>query len=131
MRLPIAVALGWPDRVADAVPPVDWTTAQTWSFESLDDDAFPAVRLAREVGTAGGTAPAIYNAANEEAVSAFLAGDLPFNGIVDTVARVVAESAEQGMGNVEQLSDVLQAETAARARARTLIFGADSPGDRT
>jgi 1-deoxy-D-xylulose-5-phosphate reductoisomerase len=131
MRLPIALALGWPDRVADAVPPVDWTTAQTWSFESLDDDAFPAVRLAREVGTAGGTAPAIYNAANEEAVAAFLAGDLPFNGIVDTVARVVAESAEQGMGNVEQLSDVLQAETAARARARTLIFGADSPGDRT
>jgi 1-deoxy-D-xylulose-5-phosphate reductoisomerase len=123
--------------MAGAVPPAvptsraSRTTAQTWSFESLDDDAFPAVRLAREVGTAGGTAPAIYNAANEEAVSAFLAGDLPFNGIVDTVARVVAESAEQGMGNVEQLSDVLQAETAARARARTLIFGADSPGDRT
>jgi 1-deoxy-D-xylulose-5-phosphate reductoisomerase len=123
MRLPIALALAWPARVPDAVPACDWTTAQTWTFEPLDDKAFPAVRLAREVGAAGGAAPAIYNAANEEAVAAFMAGDLPFNGIIDTVSRVVEESAAEPLGNVAQLSDVLEAETSARARARTLIYG--------
>jgi 1-deoxy-D-xylulose-5-phosphate reductoisomerase len=123
MRLPIAVALAWPQRVADAVPACDWTTAQSWTFEPLDDDAFPAVRLARQVGTAGGLAPAIYNAANEEAVAAFLDGDLAFTGIVDTISRVLDESAEEGTGNLGQLSDVLRAETFARARARTLIYG--------
>jgi 1-deoxy-D-xylulose-5-phosphate reductoisomerase len=123
MRLPIALALAWPQRVPDAVPACDWTTAQSWTFEPLDDAAFPAVALARQVGTAGGVAPAIYNAANEEAVAAFLAGDLAFTGIVDTVSRVLDESAEEGMGNLVQLSDVLRAETIARARARTLIYG--------
>jgi len=123
MRLPIAMALAWPQRVPDAVPACDWTTAQTWTFEPLDDAAFPAVALARQVGTAGGVAPAIYNAANEEAVDAFLSGDLAFTGIVDTVSRVLDESAEEGTGNVEELSDVLRAETIARARARTLIYG--------
>ncbi len=111
MRLPIAMALAWPRRVPDAVPACDWTTAQTWTFEPLDAAAFPAVGLARQVGTAGGVAPAIYNAANEEAVAAFLGGDLAFTGIVDTVARVLDESAEEGTGNVEELSDVLRAET--------------------
>jgi 1-deoxy-D-xylulose-5-phosphate reductoisomerase len=129
MRLPIAMALHWPDRVLDVAPACDWTTAHTWTFEPLDDAAFPAVRLAREVGAAGGLAPAIYNAANEEAVAAFLAGELAFTGIVDTVARVVDESAEEALGNVDQLADVLQAETSARARARALIYGTDSPGD--
>jgi 1-deoxy-D-xylulose-5-phosphate reductoisomerase len=122
MRLPIAMALAWPQRVPDAVPACDWTTAQTWTFEPLDDEAFPAVRLAREVGTAGGVAPAVYNAANEEAVAAFLGGDLAFTGIVETVSRVVDESAEEGMGNVEELSDVLRAEASARVRARSLIY---------
>jgi 1-deoxy-D-xylulose-5-phosphate reductoisomerase len=129
MRLPIAMALHWPDRVPDAVPACDWTTAHTWTFEPLDDAAFPAVRLARAVGTAGGVAPAIYNAANEVAVAAFLAGKLAFTGIVDTVARVVDESAEESLGNLDQLADVLQAETSARARARALVYGTDSPGD--
>jgi 1-deoxy-D-xylulose-5-phosphate reductoisomerase len=134
MRLPIAMALHWPDRVPDAVPAVDWTTSHTWTFEPLDDIAFSAVRLAREVGTAGGVAPAIYNAANEEAVAAFLVGRLAFSGIVDTVARVVDESAEEASvrgtpGNVGELADVLKAEASARARARALIYGTDSPGD--
>ncbi|HEY3924018.1 MAG TPA: 1-deoxy-D-xylulose-5-phosphate reductoisomerase [Acidothermaceae bacterium] len=123
MRLPIAIALAWPRRVADAVPACDWTTAQSWTFEPLDDAAFPAVALARQVGTAGGVAPAIYNAANEEAVAAFLGGDLAFPGIVDTVSRVLDESAEEGTGNLVQLSDVLRAESLARVRARALIYG--------
>ena len=74
MRIPIALALGWPDRVPGAAPPVDWSTAHTWTFEPLDEQAFPAVRIAREAGSAGGTAPATYNAANEVCVDAFLAG---------------------------------------------------------
>ena len=76
MRLPIALGLAWPDRVADAAPGCDWTTASTWTFEPLDDVAFPAVALARRAGAAGGTAPAVFNAANEECVAAFLAGRL-------------------------------------------------------
>jgi len=123
MRLPIALALAWPQRVPDAVPACDWSTAHTWTFEPLDHAAFPAVALARQVGTAGGVAPAIYNAANEEAVAAFLGGDLAFTGIVDTISRVLDESAEEGTGNLVQLSDVLRAETIARVRARTLIYG--------
>ncbi|HWF40801.1 MAG TPA: 1-deoxy-D-xylulose-5-phosphate reductoisomerase [Acidothermaceae bacterium] len=123
MRLPIAMALAWPQRVPHAVPACDWTTAQSWTFEPLDDTAFPAVALARQVGTAGGVAPAIYNAANEEAVAAFLGGDLAFTDIVDTVSRVLDESAEEGTGNLVQLSDVLRAESLARGRARALIYG--------
>src|SRR5581483_1499071 len=85
MRLPIALGLHWPNRVPDAVPACDWTKAATWTFEPLDDEAFPAIRLAREVGALGGVAPAIYNAANEEAVAAFFDGTLSFVGILDTV----------------------------------------------
>jgi 1-deoxy-D-xylulose-5-phosphate reductoisomerase len=126
MRLPIALGLHWPARVPDAVPACDWKTATAWTFEPLDDEAFPAVALARRVGAIGGTAPAIFNAANEEAVAAFLAGNLSFTGIVDTVERVVEESLAGGLGNVTvaQLSDVLDAETSARARARELISAA-------
>src|SRR4051794_16104204 len=90
MHLPIALALGWPDRVPLASSAVDWSTPGRWEFEPLDRAAFPAVDLARTVGRRGGVAPAVYNAANEECVSAFLAGRLPFLGIVDTVAAVVA-----------------------------------------
>jgi len=78
MRIPIALALAWPDRVPEAASPVDWRHAHAWTFEPLDEKAFPAVSLAREVGAAGGTAPAVYNAANEVAVAAFLDGRLPF-----------------------------------------------------
>ncbi|WP_283134272.1 1-deoxy-D-xylulose-5-phosphate reductoisomerase [Rhizohabitans arisaemae] len=120
MRLPIALALGWPDRVPEAAPAVDWTRAHTWTFEPLDDAAFPAVALARRVGTAGGTAPAVYNAANEECVAAFLAGRLPFPGIVDTVAAVVSEHTVTEVTSVEE---VLQADSWARIRARELTRG--------
>ncbi|GAA3444958.1 1-deoxy-D-xylulose 5-phosphate reductoisomerase [Planomonospora venezuelensis] len=117
MRLPIALALGWPGRVPGAAPAVDWTTAHTWTFEPLDDEAFPSVALARHVGSAGGTAPAVYNAANEVCVEAFLAGRLPFPAIVDTVAAVVAEHDVTGAGSVEE---VLAADAWARVRAREL-----------
>ncbi|MDT0341088.1 1-deoxy-D-xylulose-5-phosphate reductoisomerase [Streptomyces litchfieldiae] len=120
MRMPISLALGWPDRVPDAAPACDWTRAHTWEFLPLDTDAFPSVPLARKVGSLGGTAPAVFNAANEECVDAFLAGLLPFTGIVDTVARVVEEQGSAGSGTSLTLSDVLEAETRARRRAREL-----------
>jgi len=119
MRIPIALALGWPDRVPGAAPAVDWSAAHTWTFEPLDEQAFPAVRIAREAGTAGGTAPATYNAANEVCVDAFLAGRLAFTGIVDIVAQVVSEH-DGRAGGTAQLADVLAADQWARDRAREL-----------
>jgi 1-deoxy-D-xylulose 5-phosphate reductoisomerase len=119
MRLPIALALAWPDRVPDAAPAIDWSTAATWTFEPLDNAAFPAVGLARDAAAAGGTAPAVYNAANEECVDAFLAGKIPFTGIVDTVARVISEH-DVPPGGAATLSDVLEIDGWARRRAREL-----------
>ena len=80
MRLPISLGLDWPNRVGGVGRPIDWTVAASWTFEPLDDDAFPAVRLAKKVGRAGGTYPAVFNAANEQAVDAFHEGRLSFLG---------------------------------------------------
>jgi 1-deoxy-D-xylulose-5-phosphate reductoisomerase len=123
MRLPIALALGWPDRVPDAAQAVDWTTAHNWVFEPLDSDAFPAVDLARRAGQAGGCAPAVYNAANEELVAAFHAGVVGFLQIVDTVAAVLDEwlrDRHSSAGNPGTVEDVEQAEHWARTRAQQL-----------
>jgi 1-deoxy-D-xylulose-5-phosphate reductoisomerase len=123
MRLPIALALGWPDRVPDAAPSVDWTTAQTWTFEPLDPVAFPAVDLARRAGVAGGCAPAVFNAANEELVAAFHTGSIGFLQIVDTVADVLDEwlsNRPTAAANPGTVDDVEQAEGWARERARAL-----------
>lgn len=114
MRLPIALGLAWPDRVADAAPGLDWSAAHTWELFPLDDKAFPAVALAREAGAKGGTFPAVYNAANEECVAAFREGRLPFLGIVDTVARLVGEHAERGAEPT--LEEILAADGWARRR---------------
>ncbi|MFL6099975.1 MAG: 1-deoxy-D-xylulose-5-phosphate reductoisomerase [Actinomycetales bacterium] len=121
MRLPISLALGWPERVAGAAAACDWSSAATWQFEPLDDATFPAVRLARDVGTAGRTYPAVYNAANEECVEAFHDGRLPFLGIVDTVAEVVA--AHQAPSGELTLDDVLAAELWARHQVATRMGG--------
>jgi 1-deoxy-D-xylulose-5-phosphate reductoisomerase len=119
MRLPIALALGWPDRVPAAAPGLDWTATHDWRLWPLDEEAFPAVALAKAAGRSGGCQPAIFNAANEECVAAFLAERLPFLAVVDTVARTLADSPGfPGPGTVE---DVLAAESWARIRARELI----------
>ncbi|GAA1649347.1 1-deoxy-D-xylulose-5-phosphate reductoisomerase [Catellatospora bangladeshensis] len=119
MRLPIALALGWPDRVPYAAEPVDWTQAHNWELRPLDREAFPAVELAKAAGRAGRCRPAIYNAANEECVAAFTAGRLPFLAIVDTVAEIVDGAPDYDEpGTVE---DVLAAEHWARTRAHELI----------
>ena len=120
MRLPIALGLTWPDRLPRPGYGIDWTTASTWEFEPLDETAFPAVRLAREAAATGSTAPAAYNAANEECVAAFLGGRLPFLGIVDTVEQVVAEHAPVAAASMG-VDDVLAAEEWARARAREVL----------
>ncbi|TKK85012.1 1-deoxy-D-xylulose-5-phosphate reductoisomerase [Herbidospora galbida] len=117
MRLPIALALGHPGRLPHVSPPVDWTRAHTWTFEPLDVEAFPSVPLARHVGEQGGTAPAVYNAANEVCVEAFMKGALPFLAIVDTVAEVVEEHVA---GRAESIEEVLAADAWARARAAEL-----------
>ena len=123
MRLPIALALGWPDRVPDAAPAIDWSGAHAWTFEPLDPDAFPAVELARRAGIAGGCAPAVYNAANEELVAAFHATRIAFLDIVDTLGRVLGEWLSEkhpSTANPGTVGDVERAERWARARAQEL-----------
>jgi 1-deoxy-D-xylulose-5-phosphate reductoisomerase len=120
MRLPISLSLGWPDRVPDAAPALDWSAAATWTFEPLDDTAFPAVALAREAAAAGGTMPAVYNAANEACVALFLEGQIGFTRIVDTVARIVSEH-DAARAAVTTVADVLAVDDWARRRAAELL----------
>lgn len=113
MRLPISLGLDWPHRVPGAGAPLDWSTASTWTFEPLDGVAFPAVELAKSVGRAAGTYPAVFNAANEQAVLAFHAGRIGFLDIVDTVRAVV----DSHTGGELTLASVLDAERWARSEA--------------
>ncbi|MEV7973014.1 1-deoxy-D-xylulose-5-phosphate reductoisomerase [Cellulomonas sp. NPDC089187] len=121
MRLPIALGLGWPDRVPDAVPACDWTTAAAWTFEPLDTAAFPAVDLARSAVASSATHPAVLNAANEVAVAAFLAGGCGFLDIVRTVHAVLGDHRDTGTSTT--LDQVLAAEEWARARAGEILRG--------
>lgn len=120
MKLPISLALNWPHRVPEAQPALDFTQSHQWIFEPLDDAAFPAVRLAREAASAGGTFPAVYNAANEEAAAAFLAGRIHFPEIVDVVDQVLQDSSQIAVVPSE-ISDVLAVELEARRRANALV----------
>jgi 1-deoxy-D-xylulose-5-phosphate reductoisomerase len=118
MRLPIGLALGWPDRSGVPVGRLDWTRAQRLEFAPVDRATFPLLDLAVAAGRAGGTAPAVLNAANEEAVGAFLSRRLPFGGIAEVVTRVLdahAQPAELDLGAV------LAAEQWSRDLARTLV----------
>jgi 1-deoxy-D-xylulose-5-phosphate reductoisomerase len=128
MRLPIALGLAWPHRVEGAARACDWTQAASWDFFPLDEQAFPAVGLARAVGAAGSCFPAVFNAANEECVSAFLSGRTRFVDIVTTVARVVDEWSthpENDSVHVD-VESVLSAETWARSRAHQVLGLAES-----
>ena len=118
MRLPISLGLDWPNRVAGVGVPIDWTTAHTWTFEPLDDQAFPAVQLAKQVGRARGTYPAVFNASNEQAVLAFHAGRIGYLDIVDTVQRVVEAHEADGALTLDSLAE---AERWARAAADSII----------
>lgn len=130
MRLPISHALLWPDRIFDAGNSLDWQKPTEWTFEPLDESLFEAVKLARVAGIAGGVAPAVINAANEVAVAAFLAGDLPFLGIIEIAAQALSTLvgpanvlAEQTGGAKSDLTldDVLSADARSRALAGQLV----------
>lgn len=120
MRLPIALALGWPARVPGAAAACDFTSASSWEFEPLDDAVFPAVQLARHAGQTGGCMTAVYNAANEEAAEAFLAGRIGFPAIVGTIAEVLG-AADQWAAQPATVDEVLDAQRWARQRAARAV----------
>lgn len=120
MKLPIALALGWPARVPGAALACDFTTASTWEFLPLDNEVFPAVNLAREAGTRGGCLTAVYNAANEESAEAFLSGRISFPAIVQTVGDVL-HAADQWAAEPATVEDVLDAQRWARDLVRRTV----------
>lgn len=120
MKMPIAHALAWPGRVHSAQHQLDFSQAMDWRFEPLDETAFPAVRLARDVARQRGTYPAVYNAVNEEAAAAFLAGRIRFPQIVDVISDVL-DSASEFAVVPSSFDDIVAVETTARARANQLV----------
>ena len=118
MRVPIASALAWPQRMATPCTPLDLSAIGELTFRAPDEDRFPATRLARQAVEAGGAAPAVLNAANEIAVAAFLAGQIPFTRIAAYVADVLAASALPAPAS---LADVIAVDAQARATARALM----------
>jgi 1-deoxy-D-xylulose-5-phosphate reductoisomerase len=121
MRLPIGLGLTWPDRLAASAPPVDWAQSHAWTFEPVDHDAFPLLGLSVRAGRLGGVAPAVFNAANEVCVEAFLAGGLGYLGILDTVAAVLDDPDVPSTTSDLTVADVLGADGWARDQARRLI----------
>lgn len=118
MRLPIALGMTWPERLDDIEQPLTWDIASSWTFEPVDHVTFPALQIARYAVATSATHPAVFNAANEVCVDAFIGGRLPYLSIVDTVGNIVEE--HSGM-SAPTLDDILGAEEWARARATELI----------
>lgn len=124
MLLPIALGLTWPHRIPGIAAPCDWSRAAEWTFEPLDNQAFPAVDMIKDAGKRGGTFPAVFNAANEEAVAAFHAGAIRFTDMIETTGRVLEEHASSSAlaeGSSLTLEAVLEAETWARGRANQIL----------
>lgn len=117
MKLAIGFALGYPNRLEAATTPIDWSQSHSWQFEPLDEEVFRAVKLARQVGIAGKTFPAVYNAANEEAVEAFHDGKISFLGITNLIDQVLQDHSPDELS----LAGVLAAESWARMAANSLI----------
>ncbi|GAA3050265.1 MULTISPECIES: 1-deoxy-D-xylulose-5-phosphate reductoisomerase [Actinomycetes] len=122
MYVPIALGLSWPERLPQVDTAIDWTQTMRWDFEPLDDDAFPAVSLAKQACAASATHMAVYNAANEQAVDAFHDGALGFTEILPTVEKVLA--AHTASTGAPTLDEVLEVEREARAHADELIAAA-------
>jgi len=121
MKLPIALALSWPDRTVGVIPPIDWNTSHTWSFNPIDNAKFPAIELARRCGEIGGAMPAIFNAANEEAVAAFLKGQIKFTEIIEIVDAVLQQLAGNAPATLSDIADVSAVEEDARVSANQNI----------
>jgi 1-deoxy-D-xylulose-5-phosphate reductoisomerase len=125
MRVPISYALHYPDRSDVDVPTLDLAKAAELTFSAPDTETFPCLRLAREAGEAGGTAPCVLNAADEVAVSAFLGGRIPFTAIAEVVERTLEALPAAAPGHFEDLYAV---DAEARERARELIQAAGVAG---
>ena len=121
MKGPISYAIAYPDRVAGAMPAIDWKTPQSWSFEPIDHERFPAVDLARRCGALGGAVAAMYNAANEVAVAAFMKEQIPFTAIVDTIEETVTTLGGHASAVVRDLNDVSAIENDARRVAQEAL----------
>ena len=121
MKLPIALALSWPERTPGAIAPIDWSTAHTWNFAPIDHARFPAIDLARRCGEIGGAMPAVFNAANEEAVAAFLKGEIRFTEIIEIVDAVLQHLASIAPTTLSDIADVSAIEDDARASANKNI----------
>lgn len=114
MKGPISLAINYPDRVAGATAPIDWSTSHTWNFSPIDNQRFPAVALARTCGEIGGGLPAIFNASNEMAVQAFIDGKISFTAIIDIVSATVDQLRASSASELRDLSDVSAIEDNAR-----------------
>ena len=121
MKGPIALAINFPHRTDSVTAPIDWSQSSTWNFSPIDEARFPAVALARHCGAVGGALPAIFNASNEVAVAAFIAGQLSFNQIIATVSSVVARFEGSSIPTLRDLSDVSAIEGDAKAATQQLI----------
>ena len=127
MKLPIGLALAWPDRLPGVARPCNWARSAQWTFEPLDEAAFPAVSLARRAGKAGGTTPAVFNAANEVAVDAFCAGRIGFLDIVAVIETVIGEHLTEIQAAPVDLAAVLAADAWARQAAARVVDAVRAP----
>ncbi len=121
MKGPIAYAIAHPDRIAQAMPAIDWKSAHAWSFAPIDHERFPAVELAKRCGALGGAVAAMYNAANEVAVAAFMKEEIPFTAIVDTIEKTVTTLGGQAQSVVRDMKDVSAIENDARRVAQEAL----------
>lgn len=121
MKGPIAYALNWPNRLTGASAPLDWSTSQTWSFAPINHEKYPAIDLARRCGEVGGGLPAIFNAANEVAVSSFIEGAIGFTAIMEVVDATVQKLGPSAASSLRDLADVTAVEDNARAVATEIV----------
>jgi 1-deoxy-D-xylulose-5-phosphate reductoisomerase len=121
MKGPIAYAIAHPERIAQAMPAIDWKSAHSWSFAPIDHERFPAVELAKRCGALGGAVAAMYNAANEVAVAAFMREEIPFTAIVDTIEKTVTTLGGQAQSVVRDMKDVSAIENDARRVAQEAL----------
>jgi len=121
MKGPIAYALAYPERINKACAPIDWSKSHTWNFSPIDNEKYPAIELARRCGELGGGLPAVYNAANEVAVAAFLAQRIKFTAIIELVEQVVQTFGSNSPTTIRDISDVSGIEQSARSKAEELI----------
>ena len=121
MKGPIAYALSYPQRLNKACAPIDWSKSHNWEFSPIDNERYPAIELAKRCGQLGSGLPAVYNAANEVAVAAFLAAQIKFTDIIDIVESVVQSFGSNTPTTIRDISDVSGIEQSARSKAAELV----------